>query len=141
MSARQPRTDRQSQRHAGNPSSQAQPSETSETSSALERLDNLGNNWEGRVIIPQAVLSEHQRLSELVRERRRLRDRLIQLLDAGASVEPGPLYTNVREVVSCAFSAAKLTAILGEDRVAELRRQIEPTIARQLVVDDMLSEE
>ena len=87
-------------------------------------------------VIPQSLLAEYRDLTALLRERQQLRDQIFQMLELGATVEMGPLSAQIREVQSCTLSAGKLTAILGEERVEELKQQVESTVSRQLVVGE-----
>ena len=49
-------------------------------------------------------------------------------------IEPGPLRVEIEERRYRRFSYAKLQALLGEERTYELRRRIERTLFRCLIV-------
>jgi hypothetical protein len=63
-----------------------------------------------------------------------LRQGLLEKLDAGAQIEAGPLTAQVRVVNRRELNASKLVPVLGEAAVEELKRQVEPTVQRRLVV-------
>jgi hypothetical protein len=62
------------------------------------------------------------------------RQAILDLVDAGAKTEPGALAIQVSSYEACYFSARNLMAILGEDKVEWLRKQIPPTPKRILRV-------
>ncbi len=84
--------------------------------------------------ITQRMLSEYVALGEQVRRHRELRQRLMDLLAAGAGVEPGPLAADVRTVRSKRLSVAKLSALIGAENVQIFLEAIEPTEAHRLDV-------
>lgn len=84
--------------------------------------------------ITQAMLEYYARLGNSESTRRTLRRTILHLLDTGAPVEPGAWTVRVSPVECRNFSRPKLTAVLGEDYVAELLDLIEPTVARHLQV-------
>jgi hypothetical protein len=65
-----------------------------------------------------------------------LRDQLLDLLDGGAWVEPGPLRVRVERTSRRILSAGALTPVLGEVRYRELLDAVEPTVCRNLIVEE-----
>ena len=74
--------------------------------------------------------------SAQARRHRVLRDELLALLEAGASVEPGPLAARVERVPHRVLSVKALKPVLGEDRVRQLQEAVGPTLYRHLVVSE-----
>lgn len=93
-------------------------------------------------VVSQEMLRTLQQLQaelacwhELVEAEKGLRNEVIELLKAGAHVQPGPLRAWLGRTESRTFSASKLARLLGFSRVAELRAAIEPTINYRLWIE------
>jgi hypothetical protein len=84
--------------------------------------------------VTQRELGLYLELSEQARRHRLLRDDLLARLEAGAMVEPGPLAVRVECVPRRVLSARVLAGALGEERVRQLRAEVEPTLHRHVVV-------
>jgi hypothetical protein len=84
--------------------------------------------------VAQRELGLYLELSEQARRHRALRDELLARLEAGASVEPGPLAARVEQFSRRVLSAKALTPLLGEDRVRQLQEEVERSVCRHLVV-------
>jgi hypothetical protein len=63
-----------------------------------------------------------------------LREELLSLLAEGAEIQPGPRWVEVQECESKILSFAKLCAIGGELWVEDVRKRIEPTVSRRLII-------
>lgn len=85
-------------------------------------------------LITQRMLSEFVALGEQARRHRELRQLFMDLLAAGADVEPGPLTAEVRTSRSRRLSRAKLSALIGEELVQTFLEAVEPTESRRLDV-------
>jgi hypothetical protein len=84
--------------------------------------------------ITQTMLAEFDELRRLDQRRQELRDALLSLLDEGAAILPGPLSVEVQEHESRTFSFAKLCAIGGEQWAEDVRKRIEPSVSRRLII-------
>ena len=84
--------------------------------------------------VTQRELGLYLELGEQARRHRVLRDELLARLAAGAMVEPGPLAARVECVPRRVLSAKVLAGALGEERVRQLRAEVEPTLHRHVVV-------
>jgi hypothetical protein len=63
------------------------------------------------------------------------REKLIELLDRGAWIEPGPITVRLDRRPRWLLSAKALTPVVGTAGVQELLAAIEPTIYRHLKVE------
>jgi len=79
----------------------------------------------------RALAAETQRLGQRLK---RLREELLQRLEAGADVEPGDLTVEVRHVPIRQLNGPKLIPLLGKDEVEALRLAVEPTVQVMLIV-------
>lgn len=88
--------------------------------------------------VTQEMLAAYAELREVTRELRKvageLREEIMNSLEQGGEVEPGPLTAEIRTAEQQRFSLAKLSRLLGEQRAQELQSQIEPTVSRALWV-------
>jgi ribosomal protein S1 len=90
-----------------------------------------------RVVKPavtQQMLQEFMELKAQADRKESLRQQIVNLLEAGATVEPGALTAFVHRTQQRLLSGKALVPILGEKKVQELKELVEPTVVRQLWV-------
>jgi heme oxygenase len=98
-------------------------------------MTNGGNPGAGAVpVVTQQMLRRERELNTMAEEQTRVRQAIRELLQAGAPVEPGELTAELRVVESRTFSKNILEKLMGVERVAELREQIEPSTCTQLYI-------
>ena len=74
--------------------------------------------------VTQAELARLVELRQLDAERNRLRNSVLERLDAGADVEAGPLDAKVSYFTPTSVSWRQLEAVLGEGAVRDLRKML-----------------
>jgi hypothetical protein len=89
----------------------------------------------GRLVVGQAVLHQYQQLMDAQKQREGMRESIVQLLQAGAPVEPGTLTAHLRLQEQRRFSAEQLERLLGANQVELLRSQLQPIVTVQLIVE------
>jgi hypothetical protein len=89
----------------------------------------------GRLVVGQAVLHQYQQLMDAQKQREAMRESIVQLLQAGAPVEPGTLTAHLRLQEQRRFSAEQLERLLGAAQVERLRSQLQPSVIVQLIVE------
>jgi hypothetical protein len=97
---------------------------------------DLSLEVKGAPVIPQAVLEEFMRLQAVVQRLRRLRADVRELLRRGAVVEPGRLTAEIRRYRQRRLPAARLTAILGAEVVAQIKQLVPTTDCARLRVGE-----
>jgi hypothetical protein len=88
----------------------------------------------GALVVGQEMLREYQRLQEFQRRREAMRESIVEMMEAGATIEPGMLTANLRSTQQRRFSAEQLERLLGAEEVERLRMRLEPIVAVQLIV-------
>ena len=89
-----------------------------------------------------ATLKQRQaEMKEAARRYDKTRQSILDLHDAGASAEAGPLSFRVSLTKTCRFTAKNLAEILDKDEVEKLRRLIPATPALRLQVFESNSTE
>ena len=88
----------------------------------------------GCLVVGQATLEQYRALLQAQNEREALRKYIVHLLEAGATVEFGPLTARLRRAQR-RFSAEQLERLLGVSQVESLRSQLQPIVSIQLVVE------
>lgn len=95
--------------------------------------------------ISQAMLEEFRRslaeLSRVKKHHQRLRERLLDYVDEGYSVEPGDLSLAIRENSIRSITFAKLVAVLGGEEAERLRDRIPPSLSLTVTVSGTNSPE
>jgi hypothetical protein len=90
-------------------------------------------------MITQQAIQEYNDLSEITKmlsqRQTQERRRLIQLLDSGATVEPGQWQISIKPFKQQRLNKAILIEILGEDEYERLREEAPPTVSRHLRVE------
>jgi hypothetical protein len=89
----------------------------------------------GRLIVGQAALQQYRQLMDAQQSREAMRGSIVELLEGGASVEPGPLTARLRRVEQRRFSAPEIERLLGARQLEELRSQLQPIVSVQLIVE------
>lgn len=87
-----------------------------------------------RKLITQEQLARYKELLALDRTRRSLRKKLLNLLAAGAPVEPGRLRLRVRQHESRVLNFKTALSIFRQDELDWIRSVIEPTVTQHLLV-------
>ena len=87
-----------------------------------------------RKLITQEQLARYKELLALDRTRRSLRKKLLNLLAAGAPVEPGRLRLRVRRHESRVLNFKTALSIFRQDELDWIRSVIEPTVTQHLLV-------
>ena len=85
-------------------------------------------------IITQQQLARYRELKMMERSRKALRKKLLNLLAAGAPVEPGRLRVRVRQHESRRLNFKTASAIFSAEDLDWIRSVIEPTVTHSLVV-------
>lgn len=85
-------------------------------------------------VITQEMLGAFLELNEVLRERDSFRQRIMDMLDAGVPIEPGPLTAHLSEIEQRRFNTSSLIAVLGAEGVERLKMLIRPTVCRTLRV-------
>lgn len=81
-------------------------------------------------------LALRRELSSLKRRYKLARERLLQLVDGHAPVEPGRLQVEVRASAQQLVTKAFLVSVLGEEDYEAMRAEAPPTVYRRLVVGE-----
>jgi hypothetical protein len=81
----------------------------------------------------KALKARSKSMAESVQAKR---DSLRRRLEAGAPVEPGRLQATVRSSDHHRLTSTELERLLGRSRVDELKKQVIPTLVRQLWVKE-----
>jgi hypothetical protein len=92
------------------------------------------SNQKRTAVISQAELAELLRLREQNRRHNELRNKLTNLLERGADIEPGPLTAHIDRKSQTRFSKSELIRLLGETKVTQLQRRLTPTTNRYLKI-------
>jgi hypothetical protein len=117
------------------PETSPPPSSSGLLQSATSPMTNGGNPGAGAVpVVTQQMLRRARELHTEAEEYERVRQAIRELLQAGAQVEPGELTATLRTTESHRICWPTLERLLGVERVAELRQQVEPSICRQLYI-------
>jgi hypothetical protein len=85
--------------------------------------------------ITQEMLERYQTLCVYEAEKRELRRRIQNALDAGAEIEEGPLTARQSTYPRIVLSFDKVVEVLGAAITARLRSDIAPTECRSLYVE------
>src|SRR5437899_8772149 len=84
----------------------------------------------------EAYLALKEHLKSLQQQVAGERERLIALVEAGASVEPGRLLLSYITVSQQRLTKAALVALIGEQGYEDLREEVPPTMIRRLTVKE-----
>lgn len=84
--------------------------------------------------ISQEMLAKYRYLQDLIKQKEELRQKILDLLDLGAKVEPGSYMVEVKECVQVRASWQNLKKLLGKQDIHWLRDSIAPTTSRHLIV-------
>lgn len=87
------------------------------------------------LIVGQDALQEYHAVCEVVHRRKKLRQSIVERLEAGALVESGRFTAYLRQCEQHRFSADRLVRLLGRAEVERLRRQLRPTVIVHLIVE------
>lgn len=85
-------------------------------------------------MIAQRQLDRYRHLTAMLAERNQLRQELVELLAAGASIESGPLSLAERTYYTRRLTQTKLREFIGDDGVDWILTQMEPKPSRVLTV-------
>jgi hypothetical protein len=96
--------------------------------------ESTSTEQSSRTTISQSELRQYRMLQECERERKQMREILLQRLDNGSAVEPGKLTVDVQQSQTRRLTKGNLTRLLGEETVAGLTELVELTTQRSLVV-------
>jgi hypothetical protein len=118
---------------------QPSPGSTSRHTQDRSRAIRIGRNSteQAKVITQDLLATLRRRKAQMEKSKRdydETRQSILDLDEAGAKPEPGPLEFSVTPSEQCRFTAENLTAILGEDEVEELQTRIPWTPMRTLRV-------
>jgi len=86
------------------------------------------------VQVTQAMLVEYVALSKAARRHRKLRERIVALLEGGAGVEPGARSVTIDARATRRLTKNGLIELIGEDLVDEYMEAIKPSVYRFLDV-------
>lgn len=86
------------------------------------------------LMVTQRQLDRFRHLTAVLAERKQLRQDLVELLAAGASIEPGPLSLAVRRHYARRLSQAIIREFLGDEGTDWILSQIVPTPSLTLTV-------
>jgi len=86
------------------------------------------------LMVTQRQLDRFRHLTAMLAERRQLRQDLVELLAAGASIEPGPLSLAARRHYARRLSQAIIREFLGDEGTDWILSQMEPTPSLILTV-------
>ena len=99
-----------------------------------------GSNGAAKPAVTQRDLEEflalQRQLSSLKRQYTLAKERLLQLVEGHAPVEPGRLGVEVRESAQQLVTKSFLVSVLGEDGYEDMRAEAPPTVYRRLVVGE-----
>lgn len=99
-----------------------------------------GSNSAAKPAVSQRNLEDflalRRELTSLKRRYTLSRERLLQLVDGDAPVEPGRLQVEVRESAQQLITKSYLVSVLGEDGYEDMRAEAPPTVYRRLVVGE-----
>jgi hypothetical protein len=99
-----------------------------------------GSNGAAKPAVTQRDLEEFlalkRELTSLKRRYTLARERLLQLVDGHAPVEPGRLQVEVRASAQQLITKAFLVSVLGEEDYEAMRGEAPPTVYRRLVVGE-----
>ena len=101
---------------------------------------DLRQNPNTSPVITQRMLADYRRLKSMRNHHDQLRKQLLQLVEAGATVEDGRLDVDVRVTTQQRLTVAALVELLGPDVVEELRDSVEPSVFRTLVITERQTE-
>jgi hypothetical protein len=85
--------------------------------------------------ISQAELRRYKQLQDYEKEKKELRESLLERCENGAEVEPGELMVSIRNVETRRLTRETLTQLLGEEPVTAIIDRIPPKLSRQLIVN------
>jgi hypothetical protein len=88
-------------------------------------------------MITQTMLREFKALAAHAKQLRVLRARLIELLEAGTPIQPGPLTVAITRHPARRLTKAKLSALIGADLVEAYLAHVEPSENRRLDVREV----
>ncbi len=84
--------------------------------------------------IRQDELEDLEQLRRLVAEYNHLRDSLVQRLEDGAKIEPGPLTASIERTVLRRLTWDRLKELVGQATVKKFRKSISPSVSRKIVI-------
>ncbi len=87
-----------------------------------------------KLIVPQALLEQYGELCQLAHRKKHLRQTILDLLNAGATVEPGDISVRIDVNEQKRITWAKLADIVGEDRATAIRMEVAPSETYRLQV-------
>jgi hypothetical protein len=89
----------------------------------------------GHLVVSQHVLGQYRWLFDAEKRRKELRKSIVELLEAGAVVEHGPLNASLRQFEQRPFSAEQMVRLFGRTEVERLRRLVQPVVSVHLIVE------
>ena len=96
----------------------------------LESICNNRSNSKS----PQAELQRYKQLQDYEKEKKELRESLLERLENGAAVEPGALMLNVQEVQTRRVTQNSLKQLLGDQAATALIERMELSMQRRLIL-------